>query len=66
VQNVSKKLTARIVGLKCLKWKEKFFLLVPGRDNKFDCPCCKIIQLWNFEVLHHRNAHHVRYLCAKS
>jgi hypothetical protein len=34
VQKVSKKLTASIVRLKCLNWKEKFFYPVPGRDNK--------------------------------
>jgi hypothetical protein len=34
VQKVSKKLTTRIVRLQRLKWIEKFFLLVPGRDNR--------------------------------
>jgi hypothetical protein len=31
----------------------------------FDHLWCKIFELRNFEVLHHLNAHHVRYLCIK-
>jgi hypothetical protein len=26
----------------------------------------KFSELCNFELLHHHNAHHIRYLCAKS
>jgi hypothetical protein len=46
-----------------LKWKEKFFLLCPARIVDFDHLLCKIFELWNFELLHHHSAHHVRYMC---
>jgi hypothetical protein len=35
-------------------------------QQTFDCSWCKKFQPCDFEVLHHHNAHHVRYLCAKS
>jgi hypothetical protein len=60
VEKVSKKLTAQIVRLLHLKWNEKYFLLVPGRDSNFDRPWYKFFELCNFELLLHRNAHHVR------
>jgi hypothetical protein len=66
VQKVSQKLTARIVRLQRLKWIEIFFCLCPAGTADFNRPWCKILELCKFELLHHRNAHHVGYLCAKS
>ena len=46
--------------------EELFFLLCSAGIADFDCPWCKIFQLCNFGVLHHFNAHQVRYMWAKS
>jgi hypothetical protein len=46
--------------------KKVFLCLCLAGTADFDRPWCKIFELCNFELLHHRNAHHVRYLCAKS
>jgi hypothetical protein len=46
--------------------RKSFFPLCPVGTIDYDHPWCKKFQLCNFEVLHHHNAHHVRYLCAKS
>jgi hypothetical protein len=40
--------------------------LCPAGTADFDRPWCKFFELCNFELLHHPNAHHVKYLCAKS
>jgi hypothetical protein len=40
--------------------------LCPTGAVEFDHLWCKNFELHNFELLHHFNAHHVRYLCTKS
>jgi hypothetical protein len=46
--------------------RKVFFACAWQGQQTFDRPWCKVFELYNFELLHHRNAHHVRYLCAKS
>ena len=46
--------------------ERKVFTLCPTRTIDFDCLWCKIYELCNFELVHHCNAHHVRYLYTKS
>jgi hypothetical protein len=46
--------------------RKAFFHYARLGQQTFDRPWCKNFQLCNFEVLHHHNAHHVWYLCAKS
>jgi hypothetical protein len=46
--------------------KKSFVPLYLAGATEFDHLWCKIFELHNFELLHHFNVHHVRYLCTKS
>jgi hypothetical protein len=46
--------------------RKVFFPLCPADSVEFDSLWCNFFELRNFELLHHLNAHHVRYLCTKS
>jgi hypothetical protein len=46
--------------------EKKLFPLCPARTREFNRLWCKNFELCNFGILHHLNAHHVRYLCTKS
>jgi hypothetical protein len=46
--------------------KEVIFLLCPVGTTDFDRLLCKNFELCNFNLLHHLNAYHVRYMCTKS
>jgi hypothetical protein len=48
------------------KWKVESGKWKVAGTAGCECPWCKIFELCNFELLHHNNAHHIRYLCAKS
>jgi hypothetical protein len=45
--------------------KVSFTLCLVGIAD-FDRLWCKNSELRNFELLHHRNVHHFRYMCTKS
>jgi hypothetical protein len=46
--------------------RKVFFPLCSAGTANFDRHLCKNFELSSFEILHHLNAHHVRYMCTKS
>jgi hypothetical protein len=50
----------------CLRLLWEHVQKAPVGTADFDRLLCKKFELRNFEILHHLNAHHVRYMCTKS